>query len=58
MIKATKAKVVKWAGEYELDHTIFVYLINDDGELKSQFEGIPLDNASLEATLHTEISKI
>lgn len=58
LIKATKAKVVKWGDEYELDHTTFVYLINDKGELGYRFEGIPLDKTSLLSALETEISTL
>lgn len=57
LIKATKAKVIKWGDEYELDHTTFVYLINADGALSYQFDGIPLDKESLENALKKEISK-
>lgn len=58
LIEATKAKVIKGGGGYELDHTTFVYLINDKGELTNQFEGIPLDESSLVKSLEAEVSKI
>ena len=58
LIKASKAKVVKWGDDYELEHTTYIYMLNKSGELDHQFDGIPLDNMSITNALEAEIQKI